>query len=451
MRVSIFGIGYVGCVSAACLAQEGHSVIGVDVDPVKVNALNEGRAPFFEPGLDDLIKQMVVARRLFATVDSGEAIRNSEIALICVGTPTNGKGRIHLSHLKRVFATIGDELQSKDDYFVVALRSTVMAAAVSQELIPMLQAHAGRRTRDQLGFAYNPEFLREGVALEDFRNPPWTIIGSDDPRAAETVATLYGGLPSPIVITTMQTAVLVKYLSNAFHALKVAFANEAGEVCRELGADSKATMELFCHDTKLNISTRYLKPGFAFGGSCLPKDVKALVAEAARRGLQLPVLSSILPSNTAHLQRCISEVTGLGKRRIGLVGLAFKQGTDDLRESPAVELAERLLGKGCDIRIYEPAIAESRLHGSNRAFIEKSIPHIWNVLTDTLKELIDHAEVIVVMQEMSAEDRKHFSRVRPDQVCIDFVRTLSPSEVGGEYRTTDWFYDDEDTREPIAV
>ncbi len=435
MRISVFGVGYVGCVTAACLAREGHEVIGTDVDPFKVEALNSGRAPFFEPGLTELVGEMVAAGRLSATADHAYAVQNSDIALVCVGTPTNSNGSIRLDYLQHVFTSIAKELRKKDDYYVVGLRSTVLPTAIEDELIPLLEKHSGRSVKGKVGFVYNPEFLREGVALKDFHDAPWTIIGSSDSRAGDLVASLYQRLSAPIVRTDPKTAVLVKYFSNAFHALKVVFGNEVGTFCREMGVDGVEMMEIFCQDTKLNISPRYLKPGFAFGGSCLPKDVKALMAEAAKRGLSLPVLDSILVSNEAHLRNCIQMVTESGKKRIGLVGLTFKEGTDDLRESPAVELAERLIGKGFEVKIYEPSIAPGKLHGTNLNFIERSIPHIWKLLVGSLGELFQHAEAVVVMQQVKDEDRRQFRKMKADQICIDLARTLSAEEVGVEYRS----------------
>jgi GDP-mannose 6-dehydrogenase len=276
------------------------------------------------------------------------------------------------------------------------------------------------------------------VALADFHDAPWTIVGATDSRAGDAVADLYKGLKAPVIRTDIRTAALVKYFSNAFHALKVVFANEVGTLCRELGADGAAMMSVFCQDTKLNISPKYLKPGFSFGGSCLPKDLRALVSEVGKRGLELPLLGSILHSNEMHLKRCINLVTEAGRRRIGLVGLSFKEGTDDLRESPAVELAERLIGKGFDVKIYEPAIEQGRLHGTNLSFIEKSIPHIWRLLVENLEELSQHAEVLVVMQPLTKkDDLRHFSQIRSGQICIDLARTLSPEDVSGEYIAMD--------------
>lgn len=438
MRVSVFGVGYVGCVTAACLAHEGHEVIGVDVDSSKIQSINEGRSPFFEPGLDDLLREEVRAGRLRATADQAGAVRNSDLALICVGTPTNPDGTTRLDYLRRVVTTIAQELQKSDRYYVLALRSTVLPNAIENEVIPLLEKNSLKSVGGQVGFVYNPEFLREGVALKDFYDAPWTVIGASDEKAADMVADLYKEIESPIVRTDPKTAALVKYFSNAFHAVKVVFGNEVGTLCRELGVDASEVMDVFCQDSKLNISARYLKPGFAFGGSCLPKDVKALVAEAGKRGLKLPLLESILPSNELHLKSCIRAVVEAGRRKIGLVGLSFKEGTDDLRESPAVELAERLIGKGFDVRIYEPSMMQSRLHGTNLAFIERSIPHIWRLLVGSIDDLLRHAEVVVVMQQMSKPDElRCFANMSAEQICIDLVRTLSSDQVGGEYVAMD--------------
>jgi GDP-mannose 6-dehydrogenase len=437
MKISVFGVGYVGCVSAACLARAGHEVIGTDIDTFKVSALNEGRSPFFEPGLSDLIREMVAKGRLRATTDQADAVHNSDVALICVGTPTNSNGSIRLDYLRQVFTGIGKELKNKSGHFVVALRSTVLPTAIEEQLVPLLVQHSGKHISDELSFVCNPEFLREGTALRDFEDPPATIIGSADAHGGNIVAALYRGIAAPVIRTDPKTAMLVKYFSNAFHALKVVFANEAGYLCREMGVDSGEMMDIFCQDTKLNISARYLKPGFAFGGSCLPKDVKALRSEAAKHGLELSVLNAILDSNQLHLRNCIEMVASARKQRIGLVGLAFKAGTDDLRESPAVELAERLIGKGFDVRIYEPSIVPGSLHGTNLDFIERSIPHIWKLLFPTLDQLFGHAEVLVVMQQLTSDQRQRFQALQPDQICIDLARALSPQDVGGNYWTLD--------------
>lgn len=433
MKASVFGIGYVGCVTAACLAKAGHDVIGVDRDSVKVAAVNNGYAPFAEPGLTELLAEVVAAGRLRATTDQAEAVRNSDVALICVGTPTDIDGSTRIDQLLKVFSAIGTELRDRTDYFVVALRSTVLPPIVVNDLLPLLESESGKIVGDEIGFVYNPEFLREGVALEDFYSAPWTIIGASDPHAADVAADLYSGISAPVIRTSAETAALVKYFSNTYHALKVAFANEVGALCRQLGVDGAEMMDIFVRDTKLNVSSRYLRPGFAFGGSCLPKDIRALLCEGGRHGLKLPLLESVLPSNDAHLRNCIRLVLDTGKRRLGLVGLSFKENTDDLRESAAVELAEQLIGKGRDVRIYEPTIARGRLHGTNLQFIENSIPHIWKLLEDDMAQLIDEAEVVVVMQKIAPEHVDLFRSMRRDQICIDLNSSLHPEQVGGIY------------------
>lgn len=437
MRVSVYGCGYVGCVTAACLAREGHIVIGVDVDPFKVKCINDGNAPFFEPGLSELVKEMVAAKRLRATCDHAEAVAETDIGLVCVGTPAKRDGSAQLDFLLDVLSSIGAELKKKEDYFVVTLRSTVLPSIIEDELIPVLERSSGKTTGHGLGIAYNPEFLREGLALKDFYEAPWTIIGSSDSRAADTVASLYSALSVPVIRTSIPTASLLKYICNSFHALKVAFGNEVGRFCRELGADGAEVMDIFARDTKLNISSRYLKPGFAFGGSCLPKDLKAIMSECGKRSISLPLLTSIMNSNDVHLNSCIEMVAASDKKRVGIIGLSFKAGTDDLRESPAVELAERLIGKGRDVRIYEPSIGPGKLHGSNLRFIEKSIPHIWKVLVDNMSELINFAEIIVVTQDLSESHMGSLRRMSEDRICVDLTGKIQPRDVPGEYWSMD--------------
>lgn len=426
MNVSVFGLGYVGCVTAACLAREGHNVIGVDVDPHKTGAIAEGRAPFYESQLSEFVAEVVSRGRLRATQDEQEAVSQSELALICVGTPSNANGTIRLDQVRKVLAGIGSALRRSQHYFVVAVRSTVLPNVVVDELIPILEESACRKVGADLGFASNPEFLREGSAIRDFYEPAWNLVGAMDERSGDLVAQLYATILAPLIRTDVKTALLVKYASNIFHALKVTFANEMGTLSKELGVDSSALMEIFCKDTHLNISPKYLRPGFAFGGSCLPKDLRAFLSEARRRQLSVPLLEAILPSNENHLKRCIRQVAQSGKRRIGLVGLAFKAGTDDLRESPGVELAETLIGKGYELRIFEPCITRGDLHGSNLRYIETSIPHIWKLLTDDFEQLIKGSEVIVFTQDSPANYENVGRLLRSDQICIDFAGARKP-------------------------
>ena len=423
MKISVFGLGYVGCVSAACLAQDGHTVVGVDVDARKVASVAGGHAPFFEPGLETLLGEARDRGSLTATTNEVEAIAATDLALICVGTPSERTGEIRLEALRGVLTSIGAALRERKTPFVVILRSTVLPHVVEGELIPLLERAAGKPLGDELQFCYNPEFLREGTAIRDFYEAPMVVVGHNGSWAAEQVGKLYSKVNAPIVDTDIGTACLVKYVCNVFHALKVSFANEIGQLSESLNVDGRRVMEIVCMDTKLNISPMYMKPGFAFGGSCLPKDLRAVVAEARHRGLPLPVLQGILPSNKAHLESCLQSVLSTGEKKIGLFGLTFKEGTDDLRESPAVELAEALIGKGIDVTIYEPSISHDTIHGTNLAFIERTIPHIWKLLTPRLSDLLE-STVIVLLKNADEEDKKTLRTLRADQTCIDFAGAL---------------------------
>jgi len=431
MKVSVFGLGYVGCVSAACLAQDGHEVVGVDVDARKVSAIANGKSPFFEPGLDDLLTAAKERGSLSATSDEVEAIGATDLALICVGTPSERTGEIKLDALRAVLASIGAALRTRTTPFVVMLRSTVMPHVVEGELIPLLERSAGHKLGSLLQFCYNPEFLREGTAIKDFYEAPMVIIGHRGDWAAEAVSAIYDKVNAPIVYTDIGTACMVKYVCNAFHALKVAFANEVGQLSESLNVDGRRVMEMVCMDTKLNISPMYMKPGFAFGGSCLPKDLRAMTAESRHRGLPLPLIQSIIPSNRAHLQSCIDAVLATGEKSIGLFGLAFKEGTDDLRESPAVELAEALIGKGIKLTIYEPAISQASIHGTNLSYIEKNIPHIWNLLTPSLPDLLAN-KVVVLLKGIGASDRAALHTMKPEQTCIDFANAIKVDELAAK-------------------
>jgi GDP-mannose 6-dehydrogenase len=428
MRVSVFGLGYVGCVSAACLAQDGHQVVGVDVDARKVSSIANGLAPFFEPGLEKLLGEARDSGRLSATTNEVEAIDATDAALICVGTPSERTGEIKLDALRGVLTSIGTAIRNRSTPFVVTLRSTVLPHVVEQELIPLLESSAGKRLGEDLHFSYNPEFLREGTAIRDFYEAPMVVIGHNDTWAAEQVAGLYTKVPAPIVYTDIMTACMVKYVCNIFHALKVSFANEVGQLSEALNVDGRRVMEIVCMDKKLNISPMYLKPGFAFGGSCLPKDVRAVVAESRRRGLASPIIQGILPSNKTHLENCINLVLSTGEKSVGLFGLTFKEGTDDLRESPAVELAETLLGKGVRLSIYEPAISHETIHGANLAFIERNIPHIWKLLTPDLLDLLQR-DVIVLLKKLNDAERAVLQALGAEKTCVDFANTLSEGEL----------------------
>jgi GDP-mannose 6-dehydrogenase len=428
MNISVFGLGYVGCVSAACLARDGHTVVGVDVDQRKVSAIMDGRAPFYEPDLERFLREARAQGRLAATTCEVEAIDASDVALVCVGTPSERSGEIKLAAMRSVLTSIGRVLRNRESPFAVVLRSTVLPHVVEQEIIPLLERTAGRPLGRELQFCYNPEFLREGTAIRDFYEAPMVVAGHNGGSMTELVARLYSKVQAPIVHTDVATACMVKYACNAFHALKVSFANEIGQLSESLNVDGRRVMELVCMDTKLNISPMYLKPGFAFGGSCLPKDLRAVVAESRRRGLLTPVIQGILPSNQAHLERCIDSVLNTGEKEIGLFGLTFKEGTDDLRESPAVVLAETLLGKGIRLTIYEPTISHETIYGANLDYVEKTIPHVWRLLTPHLPDLL-RCKVVVLLKKVSEFERENLQALGAEQTCIDFGGSLREDEL----------------------
>lgn len=421
MRVSVFGLGYVGSVTGACLASQGHSVVGVDVNPDKVRAINDGRSPVVEKGLERLISEMVHAGRLAATGDTAAAVAHADVCLISVGTPSNGNGSLDLRPVVRVFAEIGAAIKDQAGYKVVTLRSTVLPGTLANSLLPILSSESGKRIGEDIGVAVNPEFLREGSAIYDFKNPPFTVIGQLDKDSGDAVASLYEGSPSPVFRTDPDTACMVKYASNAFHALKITFANEIGRLCKEIGLDSREVMDIFCQDTYLNISSRYLRPGFAFGGSCLPKDLRALVYLAQHSDVDAPALGAILRSNERQVQLAVDIVRQTGKRRVTLIGLTFKPETDDLRESPMVHLAETLLGKGYQLCIYDSSFCMEGLIGANRAFIEHTIPHITALLCDSLEEAIARADVVITAHGATSELA---GLLRADQTVVDLDRVL---------------------------
>lgn len=396
MRVAVFGLGYVGCVTAACLARRGHDVVGVDISDLKVEMIQAGSSPVLERGLNELVAEVVAEGRLRATKDAREAVLGTDVSLICVGTPSAPNGSLDTGALERVLDKIGEALPDVEGRHTVVVRSTTLPGTAEGLVRPRLEQASGRRAGADFGLATNPEFLREGSSLVDFENPPKTVIGQFDEASGEVVAALYEGISAPLFRVRPGVAELVKYVDNAFHALKITFANEIGTVARAFGLDSHEVMEIFCSDTKLNISPAYLKPGFSFGGSCLPKDLRALLYSAKRADADLPLLASILPSNELHLRRVADAILATGRRRVGFFGLSFKPGTDDLRESPLVELAERLLGKGLDLRIYDAAVSMSKLVGANKEYIEERIPHLSSLLAESPAEVIDHAEVLVV-------------------------------------------------------
>ncbi|HET9138535.1 nucleotide sugar dehydrogenase [Actinophytocola sp.] len=396
MKISVFGLGYVGCVSAACLAARGHEVVGVDVNPVKVDLIAGGKAPVVEERIGELTAEVVASGALRATTDVAEAIAATEISLICVGTPSAPNGSLSTTYLERVTEQIGQALAGTDRRHTVVFRSTMLPGTCLDLLVPILEKASGKTAGVDIGVAVNPEFLREGTSVRDFFEPPKTVIGELDETSGAVVAELYEGLPGEVFRVPIPVAEMTKYADNCFHALKIGFANELGSIARAIGLDSHRVMDVFLADHKLNISPAYLRPGFAFGGSCLPKDLRGLVYAARRADVSVPILEHILPSNEEHLKRAFELVAATGKRKVGLFGLSFKPGTDDLRESPLVELAERLIGKGYKVRIYDANVQLSRLMGANRDYIESRLPHLGDLLSSSVDDVLAHAEVCVI-------------------------------------------------------
>ncbi len=438
MRVSVFGLGYVGSVSAASFAADGHEVVGVDVIPEKVQAINEGRSPLVEPGLDELLHQGVASGRLRATSSTADAVNATDLSLICVGTPSRKNGSLDLSYLLRVCEEIGDVLKDKPDYHVVVVRSTVLPGTTHGHVIPALEKHSGKKYGEGFGVAVNPEFLREGTALRDFRQPPLTLVGHNHAADAAPTKALYQNIDAPLYGTSIRVAEMMKYTSNAWHAVKVVFANEIGNLCKRVGVDSHEVMDIFCKDDKLNLSPYYLKPGFAFGGSCLPKDVRALQYRAKEVDLSMPLIESLLDSNRLQVQHAIDQIVDTGKKKIGLFGFSFKAGTDDLRESPMVILAEALLGKGYELCIFDRNVSLARLVGANKRYIEEQIPHLSRHLCESIDDVIDRSEVLVVGNG-AAEFSDAVTRCRPDQTVIDLVRLpVDFSKVHAQYDGICW-------------
>jgi GDP-mannose 6-dehydrogenase len=438
MRVSVFGLGYVGSVSAASFAADGHDVIGVDVNAGKVAAINEGRSPIVEPGLDELLKQGVAQKRLRATTSTEDAVNNSDVSLLCVGTPSRKNGSLDLSYLVRVSEQIGEVLKHKQAYHVVVVRSTVLPGTTQNMVIPALEKHSGKNYGEGFGVAVNPEFLREGSALKDFRQPPLTLIGHNHAGDAAQAKALYDKVDAPLFATSIGVAEMMKYTSNTWHAVKVVFANEIGNLCKRVGVDSHEVMEIFCQDDKLNLSPYYLKPGFAFGGSCLPKDVRALQYRAKEVDLDLPMIGAVLNSNQLQVQHALDQIVATGKKKIGLFGFSFKAGTDDLRESPMVVLAEALLGKGHQLFIYDKNVSLARLVGANKQYIDEQIPHLSRHLCESIDDVIDNAEVIVIGNG-ATEFSEAVTRCRPEQTVIDLVRIpLDFGQVAAKYDGICW-------------
>src|SRR5215469_6367007 len=437
MKISVFGLGYVGAVVSGCLARKGHEVMGVDADANKVRLVRSGRSPIIEEEIGEVLAREVASGRLSATTEVTAAVRSADLIMVCVGTPSRSNGEIDLRHVQRVCEQIGSALRLHPGAPDIVIRSTLIPGTTHDLVIPALQASSGREAGTDFGVCVNPEFLREGSAVQDYLNPPKTVIGELNRASGDVLASLYTDIDAPLVRTDIETAEMVKYADNAWHALKVGFANEIGHFCKALHVDSHKVMDIFCRDTQLNLSGAYLKPGFAFGGSCLPKDLKALLHKARSLDVALPILQAVLPSNELQIGRAVQAVIDHGSRKIGILGLSFKAGSDDLRNSPVVELAERLLGKGYDLRIYDHNVKLASLRGANREYILHRIPHLSALLASSLDEVLQHAGTLVI-GNASPEFREILPRVGYRQTVIDLVRIGDCHSVSGIYEGVSW-------------
>ncbi|MFZ0322118.1 MAG: nucleotide sugar dehydrogenase [Candidatus Sulfotelmatobacter sp.] len=425
LAISVFGMGYVGSVTAACFAHVGHRVTGVDVSPAKVEMMASGRSPIIEARMSELVEEGYRSGQLHATTDAAQAVLDSEISFVCVGTPSLRSGKLDLSYVERVVYEIGAALKQKNSYHVIVVRSTVLPGTTESLVIPALEKASGRRAGADFGICYNPEFMREGSAVADFLQPPYTVLGAQDTKDLALVRRLYKTIPGTVFETSISVAEMVKYVCNAFHAVKIGFANEVGTLCKSLGVNAEAVTKIYTSDTKLNISPAYLAPGFAFGGSCLPKDLRALGHRAKELDLELPLLESVLPSNALHIDRAVEAVLRTNKKKIAFLGLSFKPGTDDLRESPQVQMIKRLLGEGSQLRVWDRDVSLGRLAGSNRQYIEEVIPHIGSLLSADLDDVVRSGEVVIIATKVDNDQLA--GCLRPDQIVIDLVNLVSAS------------------------
>ncbi|HZZ90982.1 MAG TPA: nucleotide sugar dehydrogenase [Usitatibacter sp.] len=436
MKISVMGLGYVGAVAAGCLAKDGHEVIGVDPQQTKVDLINAGKTPIIEKDIGEIIAEQVKSGRLCATTDVQAAVAATDMSLICVGTPSLGNGHIDLKYIRRVCEQIGAGLREHRGHTVV-VRSTMLPGTMRTIVIPTLEEASGLKAGRDFGLCINPEFLREGTAVFDYYHPPKTVIGEVQKGSGDALAMVYDHLPGPKIRTDYETAEMVKYADNTWHALKVAFANEIGNICKGLDIDSHKLMDIFCQDTKLNLSPYYLKPGFAFGGSCLPKDVRALAYKAKLLDVKVPIIDAIIPSNDEQIERGIKAVIDKGEKKVGILGFSFKAGTDDLRESPMVELVERLIGKGYDLRVYDSNVRIAAITGANRDYILNHIPHISKLMVGTIDEVLAHSKTIVIGNS-SPEFREVPRLLGEGQSIVDLVRIADTRSVEGVYDGICW-------------
>jgi GDP-mannose 6-dehydrogenase len=430
-------MGYVGTVSAGCLAMEGHEVIGVDPVRTKVDLINAGQCPIIEEDIGEIIAAMVKSGRLRATQDQDEAIRQTELSFVCVGTPSQSNGNLDLTYIRRVCELIGRALKNKSTRHTVVIRSTILPGTMLGIVIPTLEECSGKKAGADFGVCNNPEFLREGSAVKDFNAPPKTVIGQVDRESGDMLASLYSKLDAPFIRTDLETAEMVKYVDNSWHALKIGFANEIGNLCKAFSIDSHEVMKIFCQDKKLNISAAYLTPGFAFGGSCLPKDLRALGYKAKTHDLNLPIMNAILPSNELQVAKGLKLITEKGARKVGILGFSFKAGTDDLRESPMIEVIEHLIGKGYDLRIFDRNVSLASLVGANRDFILNRIPHISRLMVNGIDAVLNHAQTIVIGNK-DPEFAGILERLAPGQHLVDFVRITNRRSENGKYDGICW-------------
>jgi GDP-mannose 6-dehydrogenase len=437
LRISIFGMGYVGTVSAGCLAQDGHEVIGVDPVHTKVDLINAGRSPIVEEDIGQMIAAAVQARQLRATSDANEAIQQTELSFVCVGTPSQANGNLDLTYIRRVCEMIGDALKNKPSRHTVVIRSTILPGTMHQIVIPILEERSKMKAGVDFGVCNNPEFLREGSAVKDFNSPPKTVIGELDRTSGDILAALYAKLEAPFIRTDLETAEMVKYVDNSWHALKIGFANEIGNLCKTCSIDAHKVMRIFCQDNKLNISPAYLTPGFAFGGSCLPKDLRAIAYKAKMNDLVLPIMSAILPSNELQVAKGLQLIMEKGHKRIGVLGFSFKAGTDDLRESPMIEVIERLIGKGYDLRIFDKNVNLASLVGANRDFILNRIPHISKLMVNGIDAILEHAQTVVIGNK-DPEFEAVLDRLHDGQYLVDFIRIANRRSGNGKYDGICW-------------